>query len=150
MVNLSREEGNIFYATSGKHECNRGEGVLGLWEITLILKSGDFYFKLGKYDSAAACKRTIDKVPYLSSGDIYVTLYAPLEKTRFTLYVIMIVTKLRNILKLAQSSLFRSSGRIYTEFSGIQSIWSDATAKTDLTGRPNFSLGSDGSRKFSE
>jgi uncharacterized protein (DUF169 family) len=40
-------------------------------------------------------------------------------------------------------------GRIHAEFSGIQSVCSDATAQTYLTGRPNFSLGCDGSRKFS-
>ncbi|MFA5347871.1 MAG: DUF169 domain-containing protein [Methanoregula sp.] len=45
------------------------------------LKSGDFYFKLGKYNSAAACKRTIEKVPYLGTGDTFATLYDPLEKT---------------------------------------------------------------------
>jgi uncharacterized protein (DUF169 family) len=53
------------------------------------------------------------------------------------------------MLKLAQSSLFRLGGRIYSEFSGIQSVCSDATAQTFLSGRPNFSLGCDGSRKFS-
>ncbi len=149
MVNLARSEGKIFYATSGKHECNGGAWSLGLREITPTLKSGEFYFKLGKFDSAAACKRTIDKVPHLGSGDTYATLYAPLEKTPFTPHVVMIVTTPRNMLKLAQSSLFRLGGRIFAEFSGIQSVCSDATAQTYLTGRPNFSLGCDGSRKFS-
>jgi len=149
MVNLARSEGKIFYATSGKHECNGGAWSLGLREITPTLKSGEFYFKLGKFDSAAACKRTIDKVPHLGSGDTYATLYAPLEKTPFTPHVVIIVTTPRNMLKLVQSSLFRLGGRIYAEFSGIQSVCSDATAQTYLTGRPNFSLGCDGSRKFS-
>ena len=149
MVNLARNEGKIFYATSGKHECNGGAWALGLREITPTLKSGDFYFKLGKYDSAAACKRTIERVPHLGSGNTYATLYAPLEKTSFTPHVVMMVTTPRNMLKLAQSSLFRLGGRIHAEFSGIQSVCSDATAQTYLTGRPNFSLGCDGSRKFS-
>jgi uncharacterized protein (DUF169 family) len=61
----------------------------------------------------------------------------------------MIVVTPRNILKLAQSSLFRLGGRIYAEFSGIQPVCSDTTAHTYLTGRPNFSPGCDGSRKFS-
>ncbi len=149
MVNLARNEGRIFYATAGKHECNGGAWALGLREITPTLKSGDFYFKLGKYNSAAACKRTIDKVPHLGTGDTYATLYAPLEKTPFTPNVIMIVTNPRNMLKLSQSALFTLGGRIHAEFSGIQSVCSDATAQTYLTGRPNFSLGCDGSRKFS-
>jgi uncharacterized protein (DUF169 family) len=149
MVNLARTEGRIFYATSGKHECNGGAWALGLREITPTLKSGEFYFKLGKFESAAACKRTIDKVAHLSAGETYATLYAPLEKTPFAPHVVMMVTTPRNMLKLAQSSLFRLGGRIYAEFSGIQSVCSDATAQTYLTGRVNFSLGCDGSRKFS-
>ena len=149
MVNLARTEGRIFYATSGKHECNGGAWSLGLREITPTLKSGEFYFKLGKFDSAAACKRTIDKVSHLNPGDTYATLYAPLEKTPFTPQVILIVANPRIMLKLAQSTLFRLGGRISAEFSGIQSVCSDATAQTYLTGRPNFSLGCDGSRRFS-
>ncbi len=149
MVNLARNDGRTFYATAGKHECNGGAWSLGLREITPTLKSGDFYFKLGKYNSAAACKRTIDKVPHLGTGDTYATLYAPLEKTPFTPNVIMIVSTPRNMLKLSQSTLFTLGGRVHAEFSGIQSVCSDATAQTYLTGRPNFSLGCDGSRKFS-
>ncbi len=84
MVNLARNEGKIFYATAEKHECNGGAWALGLREITPTLKTGDFYFKLGKYESAAACKRTIDRVPHFGDGDTYATLYAPLEKTPFT------------------------------------------------------------------
>lgn len=149
MVNLARMEGKIFYATAGKHECNGGAWALGLKEITPTLKTGEFYFKLGKFNSAAACKRTIDNVRHLNPGDTYATIYAPLEKTPFTPQVILMVTNPRNMLKLAQSSLFRLGGRIYAEFSGIQSVCSDATAQTYLTGRPNFSLGCDGSRRFS-
>ena len=149
MVTLARKEGKIFYATVGKHECNGGAWALGLKEQTQTLKTGEFYFKLGKFDSAAACKRTIDRVSHLNTLETYATMYAPLEKTPFAPQIIIIVANPRGMLKLAQSSLFRLGGRIYSEFSGIQSLCSDATAQTYLSGRPNFSLGCDGSRKFS-
>lgn len=149
MIGLARKEGKIFYSTADKHECNGGAWALGLKEITHSLKTGDFYFKLGKYDSPAACKRTIDHVPHLATGYTYATLYAPLEKTPFTPQIIILVTTPRNMLKLAQSTLFRLGGRIHAEFSGIQSVCSDVAAQTFLNGAPNFSLGCDGSRKFS-
>jgi uncharacterized protein (DUF169 family) len=149
MVNLARTEGKIFYAPAEKHECNGGAWSLGLKEITPTLKNGEFYFKLGKFDSDAACKRTIERIPHLDTGETYATLYAPLEKTPFSPQVIVIVTTPRNMLKLAQSSLFRLGGRIHAEFSGIQSVCADATTQTYLSGRPNFSLGCDGSRRFS-
>jgi uncharacterized protein (DUF169 family) len=76
-------------------------------------------------------------------------MYAPLEKAPFTPQVILIVTTPWAMLKLAQSSLFRLGGRAHADFSGIQSVCSDAVAQTFLTGKPNFSLGCDGSRTFS-
>lgn len=149
MVNLARNEGKIFFAPSAKHECNGGAWAPALREITTTLKTGEFYFKLGKFDNSAACKRTIDNVPHLNPGDTYATLYAPLEKCTFTPQVVLIVTTLRNMFNLARSSLFRLGGRISAGFSGIQSVCADTTAQTCLSGRPNFSLGCDGSRKVS-
>jgi uncharacterized protein (DUF169 family) len=149
MINLARKEGRIFYSTADKHECNGGGWALGLKEITESLKTGDFYYKLGKFESSAACKRTIDRIPHLGLHETYATLYAPLEKTPFDPQVVIIVASPWSMLKLAQSTLFRLGGRIGAEFSGIQSVCSDACAQTYLTGQVNFSLGCDGSRKFS-
>ena len=61
----------------------------------------------------------------------------------------LIVANPWTMLKLAQSVLFRVGGRINAEFAGIQSVCSDACAQTYLNGQVNFSLGCDGSRKFS-
>jgi uncharacterized protein (DUF169 family) len=149
MVNLARNEGRIFYATVENHECMGGAWALGLREISDSLKTGQFYFKLGKFESWAACKRTIDRIPHVESRATYATLYAPLGLTPFAPHVVLMVASPRAMLKLAQTSLYRTGGRITAEFSGIQSVCSDATAQTYLTGRPNFSLGCDGSRRFS-
>jgi uncharacterized protein (DUF169 family) len=149
MIGLARKEGKIFYALAENHECNGGAWSLGLREITETLKNGDFYYKLGKFESSAACKRTIDRVAHLGTGDTYATLYAPLEKTPFDPQVVLIVATPWAMLKLAQSTLFRLGGRIRAEFAGIQSVCADACAQTYLAGTVNFSLGCDGSRKFS-
>jgi uncharacterized protein (DUF169 family) len=149
MVSLARNEGRAFYATSEKHECNGGGWALGLKELTPTLKNGQFYFKLGKFASAPASERTMNNIPHLRTSETYATMYAPLEKTPFSPQVILMVTNPWALLKLAQSSLFRLGGRLHAEFSGIQSVCSDASAVPYLTGKPNFSLGCDGSRKFS-
>jgi uncharacterized protein (DUF169 family) len=149
MVNLARTEGKIFYATAEKHQCAGGAWALGLREITPSLKSGEFYYKLGKFASWAACKRTIDRIPHLDTRETYATVYAPLEKTPFSPHVVLIIATPRAMLKLAQSSLFHLGGRLTAKMAGIQSVCSDATAQTYLSGKLNFSLGCDGSRKFS-
>ena len=149
MVNTARKEGAVFYATSVKHQCNGGAWALGLREITPTLQSGEFYFKLGKFGSMAACRRTMDQIPHLRTGETYATVYAPLEKTPFDPDIVIIVTSPRNMLKLAQASLFRLGGRIHASLAGIQSVCSDVTAQTYLTGVANFSMGCDGSRRYS-
>jgi len=149
MVSLARKEGKSFYATAEKHACMGGSWALGLRERTPSLKSGEFYFALGKYESWAACRRTLESVPALPSGDTYATLYAPLESATFSPHVVLIITEPRSMLKLAQAILYRMGGRLYPEMSGIQSVCSDATAMVYLNGKPNISLGCDGSRKYS-
>ncbi|HJJ56945.1 MAG TPA: DUF169 domain-containing protein [Methanocorpusculum sp.] len=147
MISLARE-GNVFFASDAKHQCGGGAWALGLREKGEALKTGQHYFKLGKYSTLNASRRTMESVPNLPKEN-YATIYAPLEKATFEPDVVIIFAQPLAILKLAQSSLYNLGGRIYPEFSGIQSMCSDATAYVLLNGKPNFSLGCDGSRKFS-
>ena len=149
MVDMARKKGMIFYSTVENHACMGGSWALGLRELTQSLKTGEFYYKLGKFDSWPACKRTIDRVPHVESLTTHATLYAPLETTPFDPTLVLIITKPKSMLKLAQSCLYRLGGRINSNFSGIQSVCSDACAQVYLSGTPNFSLGCDGSRKYS-
>jgi uncharacterized protein (DUF169 family) len=149
MVNMARRDGAIFYAPADKHQCNGGAWALGLKEILPVLQSGEHYFRLGKFESIPACRRTMDRIPHLRAGETYATVYAPLEKTPLDPDIVIIVTTPRNMLKLAQATLFRLGGRLTPAMAGIQSVCSDATAQPYLTGKANFSLGCDGSRKFS-
>ena len=149
MVNMARKDGAVFFAPADKHQCNGGAWALGLREITPSLQSGEHYFKLGKFDSMPACRRTMDRIPHLNTRETFATIYAPLEKTPFDPDIVLIVTTPRNMLKLAQATLFRLGGRISSSMAGIQSVCSDATAQPYLSGTANFSLGCDGSRKFS-
>ncbi len=149
MVGLARKEGKTFYATADKHQCAGGAWSLGLKPITETLKSGEFYFKLGKFESWAACKRTIENVPHLETSSTFATVYAPLATTPFDPDVVLVIAQPFAMLKLAQTHLFQLGGRINATFSGIQSVCSDTTAQTYLTGKPCFSLGCDGSRKYS-
>lgn len=149
MVSMARNEGKCFYATADKHSCMGGAWALGLRELTPSLRSGEFYYALGKFESRAACRRTIDRIPHLPSNETYATLYAPLEATPFSPHVVLLVAEPLAMLKVAQSILYRLGGRIQAEMSGIQSVCADTTALVYLHGQPNISLGCDGSRKFS-
>lgn len=149
MVSMARHEGKVFFAPVEKHLCNGGAWALGLKPLTESLKTGDFYYKLGKFASRGACRRTIDRIPHMRENETYATMYAPLEATPFDPEIVLIVTTPLAMLKLAQAALHDLGGRLEANFAGIQSVCADATAQTFLSGRTNFSLGCDGSRKFS-
>ncbi len=149
MISRARLNGEIFYATADKHVCMGGGWALGLKELTQSLRSGEFYYKLGKFESWAACMRTIRQVPHVPELETYATVYAPLEKTPFDPHVVVIVAEPRTMLKIAQTALYQLGGRIESTMSGIQSVCADVTAQPYLTGRINYSLGCDGSRRFS-
>ena len=149
MISRARLNGEIFYATADRHVCMGGGWSLGLKELPQSLRTGEFYYKLGKFESWAACMRTIRQVPHVPTLETYATVYAPLEKTPFDPHVVVIVAKPRDMLKLAQATLYQLGGRIESTMSGIQSVCADATAQPYLTGRINYSLGCDGSRRFS-
>ncbi|MFA7562994.1 MAG: DUF169 domain-containing protein [Methanoculleus sp.] len=149
MISRARLNGEIFYATAENHICMGGAWALGLKELTKSLKTGEFYYKLGKFESWASCMRTIQRVPHVPELETYATVYAPLEKTPFDPHVVVIVTEPRAMLKLAQTTLYLLGGRIESSMAGIQSVCADATALPYLSGKINYSLGCDGSRKFS-
>ena len=149
MVSRARLKGEIFYATTERHACMGGAWALGLREITESLSTGEFYYKLGKFETWAACMRTIQQVPHLPEPTTYATVYAPLEKTPFDPHVVLIIAEPRAMLKLAQAELYLLGGRIESSMAGIQSVCADATALPYLSGKVNYSLGCDGSRRFS-
>lgn len=149
MVGIVRDEGKSFFATREVHSCAGGAWSLGLAALTKSLRSGEFYFKLGKFESAASCKRTMTHVPALESESVYATMYAPLENTPFVPAVVVLSAEPAFLLKLAQAYLFRLGGRIESSFAGIQSLCADTTVFPYISGNVNISLGCDGSRKYS-
>ncbi len=70
-----------------------GAWALGLKELTPSLRTGEFYYKLGKFESWAACMRTIQQVPHVPELETYATVYAPLEKTPFDPHVVVVVAE---------------------------------------------------------
>lgn len=154
MVLKARHEGDIFYATVKQHLCMGGAWALGLRDLTDSLKSGEFYYKLGKFNSWASSLRTMQKVPFAHlPGDLnpptHATVYAPLENTPFDPHAVVIFGQPRMMLKLAQAMLYKRGGRLNFSMAGIQSVCADTVALPYMTGEPNFSMGCDGSRKFS-
>ena len=146
-MSLAKNEGKVFYATADKHECNGGSFALGL-RMSPALKTGKSHFKLGKFASVTSSKRTMDSVPHLPIGETYAIMYAPLKKTPSTPQVIVIITNPWAMVGL-RNLRYSSLGGEH-----VPSLWYPVgmlgrSPQTYLTGKPNFSLGCDGSKTFS-
>jgi len=140
------KNGEAFFAPKEKHACAGGASALGIMEMPGNIENGDFYFSLGRFSTRNAAKRTVDDVPRLDEH-CFATLYAPLEKATFQPDVVVIIGNPKQLLRIAQSNIYNTGGRNYIDFSGIQSICSDAVAEPILTGEICATFGCNGSRK---
>ena len=140
--------GATFYATKDHHACAGGAGALGVMETPEKIKTGEFYFGLGRFKTLEAAKKTMDAVPR-TGKHFFATMYAPLEKASFTPDVIVIIGDPNQMLRIAQANVYEG-GRNIVGFSGIQSLCADAVAQVYNTGEMNATFGCDGSRKYAK
>ncbi|MCK9151687.1 DUF169 domain-containing protein [Methanobacterium alcaliphilum] len=142
-------QGNIFYATASAQACKGGAAAIGIGEAPAKLKTGEFYYDLGRFSSLGSGKRTIDSIPKIDM-DVYAILYSPLEKSNFDPDVIVIIANPAQAMKLSQALVYTLGGRVEADFSGIQSICADAVAGPFMRKRPNITLGCSGSRQYAD
>lgn len=141
--------GDVFYATNEQHACAGGAGAIGVGETPEKIKTGEFYYSLGRFKTLEAAKKTMEQVP--RTGEKFLaTLYAPLEKADFKPDVVVIIGNPKQVLKLAQSNIYYEGGRNTVDFAGIQSLCGDAVAKPYKTQMVNVTFGCDGSRKYAK
>lgn len=139
--------GEMFYATSQDQSCKGGAAAIGMGKAPQKLKTGEFYYELGRFSSIGAAKRTMDSIPKIDM-EIYATIYAPLEEATFHPDVIIVISNPAQAMKLAQALVYTLGGRLEADFAGIQSICADAVAGPFMRKTPNFTLGCSGSRQF--
>jgi uncharacterized protein (DUF169 family) len=145
MVQKARH-GDVFYATKEQHACAGGAGALGVAETPEKIKTGEFYFGLGRFKTLESAKKTMEAVP--RTGKRFVaSMYAPLEKASFKPDVLVVIGNPKQMLRIAQSNIYEKGGRNTVSFSGIQSLCADAVAQPYNTGELNATFGCDGSRK---
>jgi uncharacterized protein (DUF169 family) len=141
--------GDSFYATSEEQMCKGGSSALGLEETPPKVKTGEFYYGLGRFSSIGSAKKTMESIPKIDNI-MYALVYAPLEKANFDPDVIVIIANPAQAMKLSQALVYTMGGRVEVDFAGIQSICADAVAGPFTRRRPNITLGCSGSRKFAD
>ena len=148
MVQKARR-GFKFYATVEQHACKGGAGMLGVIDIPENIKSGEFYYKLGRFSSIEHAAETMQGIPRVDFKS-YATAYSPLAETPFDPEVVVLVVTPSQAMMIAQANVYELHSRNTADFSGIQSICGDAVAAPLMRGTVNFTLGCSGSRKYAK
>lgn len=147
MVARSRLDGSEFYATEDNHTCKGGAGVIGLADLPKNVENGEYYLKLGAFDSMDASRVTMEKVPILEKK-YAASVYSPLGSAKFSPDLVIVIASARQAMQIIQASIYMKGGRINTGFAGKQSLCADIVAGTLKTNSIQVSLGCSGSRKF--
>lgn len=140
-------QGETFYATADEQLCKGGASAIGLMDTPEKIKTGEFYYELGRFSSIGSAKRTMEAIPKIENM-MYALIYAPLEKANFHPDVIVILSNPAQAMKLSQALVYTLGGRVEADFAGIQSVCGDAVAGPFLRKTANITLGCSGSRKF--
>ncbi len=146
---LKASGGDVFYATMKEQTCKGGAAALGLMEAPEKIKTGEFYYELGRFASVASARKTMEDIPKIDPI-MYALAYAPLEKANFDPDVIVIMANPAQAMILSQAIVYTMGGRMEADFAGIQSICADAVAGPYLRRRPNITLGCSGSRQYAD
>lgn len=139
--------GKSFYATGEAQACKGGADALGIDEAPEKVKTGEFYYNLGRFASFASAKRTFDEIPSVDLR-FYAAVYAPLEDATFDPDVIVIICNPAQAMKISQALVYTLGGRVEADFSGIQSLCADAVAGPYMRKRANITMGCSGSRQY--
>jgi len=141
--------GKKFYASSNEQACKGGSAALGLEDFPEKLKSGETYYKLGRFKDLETSKRTVDSLSVIKDKHLGI-IYAPLKEAEFVPDIIVILTSPVVGMKIAQSIVYSSGEKVSPSFAGIQSICGDVVSGPYMTGKTNMSLGCSGSRKYAD
>jgi len=142
-------QGDSFYALPDDQMCKGGAAAIGAEEAPEKLKTGEFYYDLGRFSSLGSAKRTLDAIPKIDMRT-YATVYSPLEKANFDPDVILIICNPKQAMMLAQALVYTLGGRVEADFSGIQSLCADAVAGPYMRKQANITLGCSGSRQYAD
>jgi len=148
MLNETLNEGRSFYTSSEEHACDGGAYHIGLREMPVELRSGEFLYKrVGIFGSARAARRFFSSNPGVEPGTIKYASFSPLDKANFEPDVVVLVCSAKDGMRAVEASAYES-GMAAKGRAGP--ICSTILAAPYLTGDIVYTLGDLAGRRFSK
>lgn len=139
--------GAVFYSTAEEQKCKGGSSAMGLEELPPKIASGEFYYKLGRFDSVETAKSVIDNIPRKDEQSLGI-IYAPLEKAEFLPDVVIIISLPKYGMYIAQGIVYNHGEKVESSCAGIQSLCADAVSAPYVSNKANSTLACNGSRGY--
>ncbi len=130
--------------------CPASAAAFGLKPLAEKLKNGDMLDKMGLFKSKEAARKTMDSIPRLELGRYQGVLLAPLSEINHKADVIVIESKVEDIMWLALASYYNEGGRLEFNSSIFQATCVDSTVVPFLSWDINTSLGCFGCREATD
>jgi len=148
MLNEALNEGRSFYTSSEEHACDGGAYHIGLREMPVELRSGEFLYKrVGIFGSARAARRYFGSNQGIEPGTLKYASFSPLDKADFEPDVVILVCSAKEGMRAVEASAYES-GKAAEGKSGP--ICSTIVAVPYLTGDIVYTLGDLAGRRFSK
>jgi uncharacterized protein (DUF169 family) len=148
---MRARKGEMLIITEEKEACPVGASALGIVPLPEKVKSGEFHYNLGLYESAQAASKMIAERKSLPEGSIQAVAVSPLSKAKVMPDVVVIIGTPEQIYWLIPAATtFSVGGRVTIEMATVQACCEDSTIIPLVKGNINISLGCFGCRKSTD
>jgi uncharacterized protein (DUF169 family) len=148
---MRARKGEMLVVPADKQACPVGASALGIVPIPEKVKTGEFHYNLGMYETVDAAAKTISARPHLEPMSNDATALAPLSKATLEPDVVVVVGVPEQIYWIIPAaSTFSMGGRITVETASFQATCADSTIVPIMSGKVNISLGCFGCRKATD
>jgi uncharacterized protein (DUF169 family) len=148
---MRARKGEKIVVPAAKHACPVGASTMGLVPVPDKVKSGEFHFNMGMYESADSAAKTLATRPALETGSVIATAVTPLSKATMAPDVVVVVATPEQVFWIAPAaSTFEEGGRLDIEMASVQASCADSTIRPMTTGNVSLSLGCFGCRKTTD
>jgi uncharacterized protein (DUF169 family) len=148
---MRARKGEKLLLTGDKHACPVGGSALGILPIPDKVRSGEFHYNIGMFDTVAAAKKMIDERPELECGSIIATAVSPLSKTEIEPDVIIVTgTPEQMYWLLPVAATFFQGGKMVVEMEPFQASCAYSTVYPYLHDTLSLSIGCYGCRKSTD
>ncbi len=148
---MRARKGEKLLLTGDKHACHVGASALGLVPLPEKVKTGEFHYNIGLFDSPAAAKKMIDERPSLECGSVVATAVSPLSKAEIPPDVVIVTGLPEQIYWLLPvAAKFREGGEMTVKLEPFQASCAYSTVYPYKNDTLSMSIGCYGCRRSTD